>query len=236
MYLVRNETQQHSIALKRAGQNPVSLLPLAKSKITSHLSDSVDYPRNGRDGTLRYATALNWDSTALFHETRIQLNGVEFHFCPSCRLWSESGRTPALAARAAPTMPRPSTWPRAPHYGRRWCEFPDCRTGQSRRGRRRNHRLHPREVRHGRHRLGRAGALHAQPLGSNEQGRHLRGPSRLRGVFARRVASSPPHPHAPFPTRKTKARSFLAAGLPLRTSGNSEPRTGITPTPWAPAG
>lgn len=44
-----------------------------------------------------------------------------------------------------------------------------------------------------------------------------------------------PTPHAPFPTRKTKARSFLAAGLPLRTSENSEPRMGITPTPWAPA-
>ena len=40
---------------------------------------------------------------------------------------------------------------------------------------------------------------------------------------------------ARLPPRKTKARSFLAAGLPLRTSGNSEPRTGITPTPWAPA-
>lgn len=49
----------------------------------------------------------------------------------------------------------------------------------------------------------------------------------------RRKLSAPAR--VPFPTRKTKARSFLAAGLPLRTSGNSEPRTGITPTPWAPA-
>ena len=48
-------------------------------------------------------------------------------------------------------------------------------------------------------------------------------------------ALRPTPPHAPFPTRKTKARSFLAAGLPLRTSENSEPRMGITPTPWAPA-
>ena len=30
MTLVRNETQRHSTALKSAGQNPISLLPLAK--------------------------------------------------------------------------------------------------------------------------------------------------------------------------------------------------------------
>ena len=49
----------------------------------------------------------------------------------------------------------------------------------------------------------------------------------------RRKLSAPAR--VPFPTRKTQARSFLAAGLTLRTSGNSEPRTGSTPTPWAPA-
>ena len=41
-----------------------------------------------------------------------------------------------------------------------------------------------REVRHGRHRLRRARAFDAL-LGSHEQSRHLRGPSRLRGVPAR---------------------------------------------------
>ena len=33
MTLVRNETQQHSAALKNAGQNPVSLLPLDNKKV-----------------------------------------------------------------------------------------------------------------------------------------------------------------------------------------------------------
>ena len=42
---------------------------------------------------------------------------------------------------------------------------PDLRAGQGRRRRRRDHRLHPRQVRHGRHRLRRGGAVHAQPRG-----------------------------------------------------------------------
>ena len=91
MTLVRNETQRHSTALKSAGQNPISLLPLSTTRITSRLSGGVSPTKNGRNGTLRYATAPNWDSTALFHETQIQLSGVEFHFCPSCRLRSENG-------------------------------------------------------------------------------------------------------------------------------------------------
>ena len=42
------------------------------------------------------------------------------------------------------------------------------------------------------HRFGRSRALHARPLGSDEQGRHLRGPSRLRGLPARRVVRARP--------------------------------------------
>ena len=38
--LVRNETQQHSAALKNAGQNPISLLPLGKRKVL-HFYDST---------------------------------------------------------------------------------------------------------------------------------------------------------------------------------------------------
>ena len=68
------------------------LLPLSTTRIASRLSGGVSPTKNGRNGTLRYATAPNWDSTALFHETQIQLSGVEFHFCPSCRLWSENSR------------------------------------------------------------------------------------------------------------------------------------------------
>ena len=40
MSLVRNETQQHSAALKSAGQNPISLLPLNKRKVL-HFYDST---------------------------------------------------------------------------------------------------------------------------------------------------------------------------------------------------
>ena len=67
------------------------LFPLSTTRIASLLSGGVSPTKNGRNGTLRYATAPNWDSTALFHETQIQLSGVEFHFCPSCRLRSENG-------------------------------------------------------------------------------------------------------------------------------------------------
>ncbi len=65
---------------------------------------------------------------------------------------------------------------------------------RARRRRRRNHRLHPRELRHGRHRLRRARAFDALPLGSHEQSRHLRGPSRLRGVPARGGLAGKPDP------------------------------------------
>ena len=68
------------------------LLPLNTRKIVSRLLRRVCCTGNGRDGTPRRTAALNWDSTALFHETQIQLSGVEFHFCPSCRLWSENSR------------------------------------------------------------------------------------------------------------------------------------------------
>ena len=40
MTLVRNETQRHSAALKNAGQNPISLLPLDKT-IVFHFYDFV---------------------------------------------------------------------------------------------------------------------------------------------------------------------------------------------------
>ena len=40
MTVVRNETQRHSAALKNAGQNPVSLLPLDKT-IVFHFYDFV---------------------------------------------------------------------------------------------------------------------------------------------------------------------------------------------------
>ena len=40
MTLVRNETQRHSAALKSAGQNPISLLPLDKT-IVFHFYDFV---------------------------------------------------------------------------------------------------------------------------------------------------------------------------------------------------
>lgn len=54
MTLVRNETQRHSAALKNAGQNPISLLPLDNTQILykgstcgfSKEQDSVPHPCN----------------------------------------------------------------------------------------------------------------------------------------------------------------------------------------------
>ena len=42
MTLVRNETQEHSTALKRAGQNPVSLLPLNRCMARFRVVSGMD--------------------------------------------------------------------------------------------------------------------------------------------------------------------------------------------------
>ena len=66
--------------------------------------------------------------------------------------------------------------------------LPDRRARQGGRGRRRHDRLHPGDLRHERRRLRRAGALDARALGDDEQGRRVRGVSRLPGVPQARVA------------------------------------------------
>ena len=73
-------------------------------------------------------------------------------------------------------------------HGRRGRVVPDRRAGQSGRGRRRDI-AHPRQIRHGRHRLGRAGAVDALPVGSHQQSRHLRGVQGLRSVPEERVGA-----------------------------------------------
>ena len=59
MTLVRNETQRHSAALKSAGQNPISLLPLNGAdglgrEVVAHAADAGNLPLHVRHNRRRY--------------------------------------------------------------------------------------------------------------------------------------------------------------------------------------
>lgn len=89
MTLVRNETQRHSAALKNAGQNPISLLPLSNQNVPFHHRSStwctVVSPLTEISRISRARVELKMNSTPVFrsaasgtkgpravHTTRVQ--------------------------------------------------------------------------------------------------------------------------------------------------------------------
>ena len=103
MTLVRNETQQHSAALKSAGQNPVSLLPLDGSgsvvpSLQLHpVVDAVSSRVPPNDATSRFIGFgdKSWDNSKNFFQTQ----GFEFLFL------SQRARRAAFGGSMAPKTP-----------------------------------------------------------------------------------------------------------------------------------
>jgi hypothetical protein len=101
--LVRNETQQHSAALKNAGQNPVSLLPL--DGFGSAVPSFQLYPVFGidtervppNDAMSRFVGFgdKSWDNSKNFFQTQ----GFEFLFL------SQRARRDAFASSILPKTP-----------------------------------------------------------------------------------------------------------------------------------
>ena len=103
MTLVRNETQQHSEALKSAGQNPVSLLPfdgfgssvpsLQLHPVFAAVSNRV--PSGNAMSRFVGFGDKSWDNSKNFFQTR----GFEFLFL------SQRARRDAFGGSVAPKMP-----------------------------------------------------------------------------------------------------------------------------------
>ena len=100
---VRNETQQHSAALKIAGQNPVVLLPLdgfgsVVPSFQLHPVFGIDTERVPPNDAMSRFVGFgdkSWDNLKNFFQTQ----GFEFLFL------SQSARRAALGGSMAPKMP-----------------------------------------------------------------------------------------------------------------------------------
>ena len=103
MTLVRNETQRHSAALKSAGQNPISLLPLdgVGSSVPSlqlHPVFGIDTERVPPNDAMSRFVGFgdkSWDNLKNFFQTQ----GFEFLFL------SQSARRVAFGCSMAPKTP-----------------------------------------------------------------------------------------------------------------------------------
>ena len=103
MTLVRNETQRHSAALKNAGQNPISLLPLdgysfaAPSFQLRLVFGAVSSRVSSGDAMSRFVGFgdKNWDNSKNFFQTQ----GFEFLFL------SQRPRLAAFGGSIAPKTP-----------------------------------------------------------------------------------------------------------------------------------
>ena len=76
MTLVRNETQQHSAALKSAGQNPISLLPLysadgLRRQVVADAADAGNFCSNASGDALQQRPVKLW------HLSGHDVNGVD---------------------------------------------------------------------------------------------------------------------------------------------------------------
>ena len=103
MTLVRNETQRHSAALKNAGQNPISLLPLdgfgsAVPSLQLRPVFGIDTERVPPNDAMSRFVGFgdkSWDNLKNFFQTQ----GLEFLFL------SQSARRVALGGSMAPKTP-----------------------------------------------------------------------------------------------------------------------------------
>ena len=103
MTLVRNETQRHSAALKSAGQNPISLLPLdgvgsAVPSLQLHPVFGIDTERVPPNDAMSRFVGFgdkSWDNLKNFFQTQ----GFEFLFL------SQSARRVAFGGSMAPKTP-----------------------------------------------------------------------------------------------------------------------------------
>ena len=105
MTVVRNETQRHSAALKSAGQNPISLLPLdgcgsAVPSFQLHAVFGAVSNRMPPNNTMSCFVGFgdkNWDNSKNFFQTQ----GFEFLFLSQRAQWTIFGgsiapKTPVL--------------------------------------------------------------------------------------------------------------------------------------------
>ena len=103
MTVVRNETQRHSAALKNAGQNPISLLPLdgvgsAVPSLQLHPVFGIDTERVPPNDAMSRFVGFgdkSWDNLKNFFQTQ----GFEFLFL------SQSARRVAFGGSMAPKTP-----------------------------------------------------------------------------------------------------------------------------------
>ena len=101
--LVRNETQRHSAALKRTGQNPIGLLPLdGDGSVVPPLqlhpvfgSATQRVPSNDATSHFVGFGDKSWDNSKIFFQTQ----GFEFSFL------SQRARRAAFGGSIAPKMP-----------------------------------------------------------------------------------------------------------------------------------